>query len=388
MFATGRINERRCNIVRKDGKIFPVLKNASLLKDSQGETIGAVETLTDISELIEKDNRIQEYQRELRKEDGFHGLIGQSEPMRRIFSLIEDAARSDAPVIIYGESGTGKELAARAIHNSRDSQKPFVAVNCAAMNEQLLESELFGHEKGAFTGADKKRTGRFEAAHGGTIFLDEVGDLPLSTQVKLLRVLEQKIIERVGSSRSIPIEVRVVSATNRDLGQMVQEGRFRQDLYYRLNVIPVHLPPLRERREDIPLLSSHFLTRARLKSGKNINGISNEAFRMIVNHVWPGNVRELKSAFEYAFVTCHGDVIEPRHLPPVVAGAPPVNCREIEPEKKYISPDERARAELVTALEQCGGNQTEAAKILGVSRVTVWNRMKRYGIDLKSVVSR
>ncbi|SHI60036.1 PAS domain S-box-containing protein [Desulfatibacillum alkenivorans DSM 16219] len=388
LFATGRINERRCNIVRRDGKTFPVLKNASLLKDSDGETIGAVETITDISELIEKDNRIQEYQRELRREDGFFGLIGQSEPMRRIFSLIRDAAGSDAPVIIYGESGTGKELAARAIHNSRDPQKPFVAVNCAALNEQLLESELFGHEKGAFTGADKKRTGRFEAAHGGAIFLDEVGDLPLSTQVKLLRVLEQKVIERVGSSKPIPIDVRVISATNRDLGQMVREGRFRQDLYYRLNVIPVHLPPLRERREDIPLLSTHFLTRARLKSGKNITGISNEALRMIVNHVWPGNVRELKSAFEYAFVTCHGDLIEPRHLPPVVAGAPLVDCLEPAPAEKYQSPDDRARTELIEALEKSNGNQTEAARLLGVSRVTVWNRMKRYGVDLKSVVNK
>jgi transcriptional regulator with PAS, ATPase and Fis domain len=295
-----------------------------------------------------------------------------------VFDLIENAAQSDAPVIIYGESGTGKELVSRAIHEIGERKKgPFVKVNCAALTESLLESELFGHVKGAFTGAYQNREGRFEKAHSGNIFLDEIGDLPPSTQVKLLRVLEDKIIERVGDSRSIPVDVRIISATNRNLMRLVGQGAIRQDFYFRINVIPITLPPLRERVEDIPLLAEFFFRKNRLKSGKNIQGMSNDTMGVLVNYSWPGNVRELKSAFEYAFVTCQEAMIQPHHLPP--------NIVHQNTALKTVNPapfdrEEIKKQELIETLKKTGGNQSEAARILGVTRVTIWNRMKRFGL--------
>jgi len=259
--------------------------------------------------------------------------------------------------------------------------KPFIKVNCAALNEALLESELFGHVKGAFTGAYRSRQGRFEAAQGGDIFLDEIGDLPISTQVKLLRVLEEKVIERVGDNRPIPIDVRIITATNRNLEKLVQEGRFREHLYFRINVIPIHLPPLRERREDIPMLAEVFFRRIRLKNGKQIKGISKEAMDLLMNYPWPGNVRELKNAFEYAFVACQGPYIEPYHFAPNIVGSTSVR-RPPGREEVVIDRDEHKRAELIAALRRTGGNQSKAARLLGVSRVTVWNRMRKYGIKV------
>ncbi len=281
LFRTGSINMRRCIFLRRDGQPVHVLKNASLLRDGSGEVIGAVETMTDISEVVEKDTQIEAYRRELCQEDGFHGILGSSAAMQRVFDLIANAAGSDAPVIILGESGTGKELAAKAIHDIRgDDGRPYVKVNCASLNSALLESELFGHVKGAFTGAYRSREGRFSAAGGGDIFLDEIGDVPLSVQVKLLRVLEEKVVERVGDNTPIPVNVRIISATNRDLPAMVRDGTFREDLFYRINVIPIHMPPLRERPGDVPLLADHFFRRVRLKSGKQVRGISREAMRL------------------------------------------------------------------------------------------------------------
>jgi len=259
LFDTGTMDRRKCTLVKKDGSLIHALKNASILHDANGRVIGAVETIADITEIIEKDNQIAAFRRELRSKDGFHGIIGVSNPMCQVFDLIENAAQSDAPVIIYGESGTGKELVSGAIHEIGERKKgPFVKVNCAALTESLLESELFGHVKGAFTGAYQNREGRFEKAHGGNIFLDEIGDLPLATQVKLLRVLEDKIIERVGDNRSLPVDVRIISATNRNLVRLVDQGSIRQDFYFRINVIPITLPPLRERVEDVPLLAEFF----------------------------------------------------------------------------------------------------------------------------------
>ena len=224
--------------MRKDGTYVHVLKNASVLHDIDGNVMGAVETMTDITELVEKDTQIEAFRRELRSEDGFHGILGSSALLHQVFDLITNAAQSDAPVIIFGESGTGKELVARAIHETGiHTQKPYVKVNCASLTESLLESELFGHVKGAFTGAYRSRKGRFEAAQGGSIFLDEIGDLPLATQVKLLRVLEEKVIERVGDNQPIRINVRIITATNRNLKKLVQQGAFREDLFYRINVI-------------------------------------------------------------------------------------------------------------------------------------------------------
>ncbi len=378
LFKTGCMNMRRCTIMRKGGSYVPVLKNASLLHDSQGRVIGAVETITDITEIVERDKQIAAFRRHMRSEDAFQGLIGASTSMKQVFSLIDNAAQSDAPVIILGESGTGKELVARAIHQLGERKKgPYVKVNCAALTESLLESELFGHVKGAYTGAYKDRAGRFEMAQGGDIFLDEIGDLPLSTQVKLLRVLEEKVIERVGDSKSIPVDVRVISATNKDLSSLVKTGAFRKDLYFRINVIPIQMPPLRERIRDIPLLAESFFQKLRIKRGKDIEGISKLTLEVLMKHLWPGNVRELKSAFEYAFVTCQEALIQPHHLPPdILNGEKSLKDANVI----ALSREEIKKRRLIDALARAQGNQSVAAEILGVSRVTVWNRMKRYGI--------
>ncbi len=380
LFRKGEMKQQKCVLMRKDGSYIHVLKNASLLHDSQQQVMGAVETMTDITKLIEKDTQIEAFRRELRSEDTFHGILGASAPMQQVFDLITNAARSDAPVIIFGESGTGKELVAKAIHeNGTRRQKPYVKVNCAALTESLLESELFGHVKGAFTGAFRSREGRFESAHGGDIFLDEIGDLPLTTQVKLLRVLEEKVVERVGDNRPIHINVRIISATNRNLKKLVEEATFREDLFYRINVIPIYVPPLRQRVGDIPLLAESFFHRIQLKSAKKIEGISNEAMDQLMTYPWPGNVRELKSAFEYAFVSCQQAMIQPYHLPPTIFhGKTPKAPLKIN----RLSREATQKTELVDALEKCGGNQSRAAEMLGISRVTVWNRMKRYKITV------
>ncbi|MCF8107985.1 MAG: sigma 54-interacting transcriptional regulator, partial [Desulfohalobiaceae bacterium] len=250
LFFEGSFHIQQCHIQQKKGRQLTVVKNGAVLRDSSNEVIGAVETLTDISELLDKEQQIESYKRVLAADDTFHGLVGGSRIMRSQFDLLTNAAHSDAPVILFGESGTGKELAARAIHDiSERRKKPLIKVNCAALSHSLLESELFGHVKGAFTGATSSRKGRFEAADKGSIFLDEIGDLALSTQVKLLRVLEEQIIERVGDNRPITVDVRIISATNKNLEEMVESGAFREDLFFRIRVIPVHLPPLRERTD-------------------------------------------------------------------------------------------------------------------------------------------
>ena len=381
MFKKGHLRRQKCSITRKDGRIVHIFKNASVLKDSDGVVTGAVETMTDITDLVAKETQIESYRRELDAEDRFYGMIGVSDPMQRVFELISNAARSDAPVIIYGESGTGKEMVARAIHaaGARASQ-PYMKVNCAALNESLLESELFGHVKGAYTGAHKSREGRFEAANGGDIFLDEIGDLPLSTQVKLLRVLEEKVVERVGDNRSINVDVRIISATNRHLPELIAKGAFREDFYYRINVIPIHVPPLRDRIEDIPLLARSFFNRTLLKSEKELAGISKTAMDHLMAYPWPGNARELKSAFEFAFVSCPGGMIEADHLPPQV-GSTAQSLGEVRnPPNESI--DDVKRRRLIQALKQATGNQSEAARLLGLSRTSVWNQIKKYNLHL------
>ena len=385
LFRTGAVSKRKCTLMKKDGVYIHVLKNASLLHDINGQVMGAVETMTDITELIEKDTQIEAFRRELQTENGFHGILGASASMQQVFDLISNASHSDAPVIIFGESGTGKELVAKAIHDTGTRRKkPFVKVNCAALTESLLESELFGHVKGAFTGAYRSREGRFEAAHGGEIFMDEIGDLPLSTQVKMLRVLEEKVIERVGDNRPIHINVRIISATNRNLKQLVEQGRFREDFFYRINVIPIIVPPLRERVGDIPLLADSFFRRIQLKNQKKIMGISNNAMELLMAYAWPGNVRELKSAFEYAFVTCQELLIQPHHFPPAVTIAQPAVKNT---QKPLLNRTDMQKKQLIEALERAGGNQSRAADILGVSRVTVWNRMKKYDITAQKKIN-
>jgi transcriptional regulator with GAF, ATPase, and Fis domain len=319
------------------------------------------------------------------REDGFQGIVGQSPPMLRLFSLIASAAQSDAPLLIQGESGTGKELVAAALHRlGPRSQGPFIKVNSAALHESLLESELFGHVKGAFTGADRTRVGRFEAAHGGDIFLDEVGDLPLTTQAKLLRVLQEKVIERVGDQKPIPVDVRVITATNQDLHRLRAAGGFRDDLFYRISVIPILLPPLRDRRDDIPLLVEAFIERTRLKTRKPINGISKEALEVLLVHSWPGNVRELINVIHYAFVLCHAGAIQPEHLPALDHLSLP---SPVEPQKKRRPPGKITEERLLEAINVAEGCRAEAARRLGVSRVTLWKLLKKHNIQVEEIIS-
>ncbi len=316
LFWNGSVVRHRCRIRRKDGSPLYVLKNGAILRDSEGDVVGGVETITDITDLVAKEQTIKELKDLLSPGDGFEGIIGRSSKMLDVFALIRNAAASDAPIIIYGESGTGKELVANAVHASGNrSGGPFIKVSCAALNESLLESELFGHVKGAFTGADKDRKGRFESANKGDLFLDEIGDIPLSTQVKLLRVLQEKEIERVGDQKPIAIDTRIIAATHSDIEHMCREGASANDLYYRLSVIPIRVPPLRERRDDIPLLVDHFIKTIRLRSEKEIKGVTEEAMERLMAHAWPGNVRELINVLEYAFVVCQEPVISTQHLP-------------------------------------------------------------------------
>jgi len=375
------IRKCRCEIVKKDGTAMLALKNASVLYDEDGTIMGAVETLTDISELDRLDKRVAFLSRQLDETDGYCGIIGRSPQMQKVFGIIEKAARSDAPVIILGESGTGKELVARAIHDrGLRSTGPYVQVNCAALNAALLESELFGHVKGSFTGAFRDRKGRFESADGGELFLDEIGDIPLPIQIKLLRVLETHQFERVGDDQSRAVDVRIITATNKDLLSLIAQGGFRQDLYFRINVIPIHLPPLRERREDIPLLVETFMQRLKYKTGKPISGIHKEAMDSLMRYAFPGNVRELKSVLQYAFTIAEKGSLDISHLPPQMfaADAPAVSVPVPGSHR-----ERRERQELIDALQATGGNQTRAAHLLGINRVTVWNRMRKYGLDLK-----
>jgi len=381
LFKKGRIKRHKCNLRKKDGSLTHVYKNAVLLKDSADRIIGGVGTFTDLSEVVTQQQLISLLRRELSGKDGFHGILGKSPATRKVFDLISSAAQSEAPVVINGESGTGKELVASVIHKLGPRCKgPFIKVNCAALSESLLESELFGHVKGSFTGADRTRVGRFEAADGGDIFLDEIGDLPLSTQVKLLRVLQEKEIEKVGDHHPISIDVRILAATNKNLNLLMKEGRFREELYYRIEVIPIHLPSLRERQEDIPLLVETFINRVRLKTDKPISGISKAALDLLIRYDWPGNVRELMNVIEYAFVLCQEGEIMPDHLPEQLSLKPSRRPRLPQTEWQLSAAGQRER--IMEALAKSDSNRTRAASILGISRTTLWKRIKKYGIQL------
>ena len=383
LFARGTIREKKCLITNKDRRSVHIIKSASVLKDEDGRIIGAVETLTDITEKVRQQQEITSLRRTFHLDEGYHGILGKSPVMLDLFEMIENVAQSDTPVMILGESGSGKELVARAIHRaSGRSEKPYVKVNCAALNENLLESELFGHVKGAYTGADRTRVGRFEAAHEGTLFLDEVGDIPPAIQIKLLRVLEDRRIERVGDNRSIPVDVRVITATHKNLEKLIDHGLFREDLFFRINVFPLHCPPLSQRREDIPLIAQSFIRRNAVSSGKKILGLTPEALELLSEYDWPGNVRELRNAIEYAFVLCQSGGIGVNHLPHRIA-SDSADVREACNLDPACAAD---REQLIAVLRKAGGNQSKAARMLGVSRVTVWKRMKKLGIDIKQDV--
>ena len=404
LFEPGQKDMKRCRclITKKDGTYLPALKNASVLRNDQGRPLGTVETLADLSELDRLDQEVDQLSRQINESGGFHGILGKSAMMQKTIEVIQKAAQSDAPVIIYGESGTGKELVARAIHRSgRRKEGPYVQLNCAALNEALLESELFGHVKGAFTGAYRHRRGRFEAANGGDIFLDEIGDVPLSIQVKLLRVLESKQFERVGDHQPIFADVRIITATNKNLEELIAQKRFREDFFFRINVFPIFLPPLRHRSEDIPLLVNTFINRLNATTDKNIAGLTSAAMQRFMEYRWPGNVRELKSALEFAFVVAENGLIDLDQMPPHIANAGWMLSHMDQPNSESfahdqyrqmpasasLSPQSAEKNALIAALQQTKGNQSQAARILGVNRVTVWNRMKKYGIDVKKILS-
>ncbi len=381
------IKQCRCNLIKKDGTYMPALKNATVLRDEQGNPLGAVETITDLSELARLDQEVAHLSRRLDSEDGFYGIIGTSPVMQQVFDIILKVGTSDAPVIIYGESGTGKELVANAIHWSGNRKdKPYVPFNCAALNESLLESELFGHAKGSFTGAYQHRIGRFEAANGGNIFLDEIGDIPLTIQVKLLRILDSKEFERVGEQKSIKADVRIITATNKNLEQLVKQNRFREDLFFRINIIPIFLPPLRERLEDIPVLVNTFIQQLMSKTGKNITGLSQATMEIFLKYKWPGNIRELKGTLEYAFVIAEKGLIHIKHLPQKFTMEPTNEHAESLAVPQFNNETSSQKKELISALRQSNGNQSQAARILGVNRVTVWNRIKKYKINLKKII--
>jgi two-component system response regulator AtoC len=319
--------------------------------------------------------------REVEREYSFAGIIGRSEKLKDLTSLIRSAAATDVTVLIQGETGTGKELIARAIHyNSPRSTKKFVAVNCGALSETLLESELFGHEKGAFTGATMQRRGIFESADGGTLFLDEIGEISKATQVKLLRALQEGELQRVGGSDTIKVDVRIVAATNQDFAHLVKQGQLRQDLFYRLNVFPITVPPLRERLDDLPLLVSHFIEKGKQKLHKEIAAVSPHAMALMMAHPWPGNVRELENTVQRMMVISKGELLDVDDLPPEIRGGvsgtqpQPKDLREMARESSELI----ERRAIVDALERSGGNVTRTAKALGISRATLQNKMKAY----------
>ncbi len=300
-------------------------------------------------------------------------MVGQSKAMQRVFDAIETVAPTDATVLITGESGTGKELVARAIHSGSPRKfQPLVAIHCGALTETLLESELFGHEKGAFTGAQYRKKGKFEIAEGGTVFLDEIGDITLKTQTDLLRVLQEREIVRVGSNQPIKVDFRCVAATNRDLQQLIDEGRFRPDLFYRLNVFRIELPPLRERKEDIPLLVNHFVQKFSLSMNKRITRVAPSAMYQLQQYSWPGNVRELENAVERAMVVAHEPELQEQDfiLKPRASA---------EPEVKGKTLDDIEKAHILRVLDECAGNQTRTAEVLDIDRVTLHNKLKKYG---------
>jgi DNA-binding NtrC family response regulator len=336
-------------------------------------------------ELVLENRRLKS---ELREKYHFANLVGNSAPMRDIFRMVERVGPSSTSVLILGESGTGKELIARALHEiSPRSHRRFLKVNCSALAETLLESELFGHERGAFTGAVATTRGLFEAAHGGTLLLDEVGDTPPTLQAKLLRVLQEGEIRRVGGTADIEVDVRVITATNRNLKQRIAEGLFRQDLYYRLNVVSLSMPPLRERRDDIPLLVDHFI---RKKGGglEKVPRPAPEAMEIFLGYAWPGNVRELENAIERALVLCEGEAIEPTDLPeemlnasPSIEGFPPTESQPSSPGKDAASLEEVEKRHICQVLALVDGHREKASKILGITRRTLYEKIKRYGIE-------
>jgi len=383
------IDQAECQLRHKDGGRIPVLKNARVLRDDTGNTIGMVETVTDLRPIRQLQAQVKEARSQGRLQ-GLGQLKGKSHAMQTVYERIGLAARSEATILVIGETGTGKELAVQAMHTeSARHAGPLIKVNCSALSEGLLESELFGHVKGAFTGAIQNKVGRFEAAHKGTIFLDEIGDISPLIQLKLLRVLQEHIIEPVGSSQSQKVDVRVIAATHRDLKDLVRAGQFREDLFYRLHVFQIEMPPLRTRKEDIPLLIQSFMTRFNHDTGKAIESLSDEVLHCLMDYCWPGNVRELENAIEHAYVTCAGPLIGLFDLPVELRKT---ELRRAECDQRpsddmpTLPPSQSSvltREKLIKILEQNNWNKAEVARQLGINRATVWRKMKQWDVSMQ-----
>jgi len=373
-FQTGKaVIGRSGFIVTADGRRIPISVSTALLRDSNGSIIGAAETFRDLSV-------VEQFYKHVTGRFTITDVVTCSPSMLRILERLPQLATSDSTVLLLGETGTGKELLARAIHNhSKRKDKPFVAVNCAALPDTLLESELFGYKRGAFTGADRDKPGRFDLAQGGTIFLDEIGDISPALQVRLLRVLQEKVYEPVGSTSAVKADVRVIAATNRDLAELIDEGRFRKDLYYRLNVITIKLPPLRDRREDIPLLIDHFIWRFNQLMGKSIAGLGPEAMQLLMAYDYPGNIRELENIIEHAFVMCDKGSIHIQHLPEYLTQ----ESADQKAGKDIRSVRRSAEAQLILdALRRNNYNRLAAARELGMHKSTLFRKIRVLGIEV------
>ncbi|HNS14065.1 MAG TPA: sigma 54-interacting transcriptional regulator [Syntrophorhabdaceae bacterium] len=359
-------------IVNNKGFRVPVRISTAVLKDDNNKVIGGVETFQDLSQ-------VEQLRKELQSSHTFEDIVGRSPAMMRLFEMLPLIAESSSTVLIEGPSGTGKELFARAIHNlSPRRKKRFVAVNCAALPDTLLESEFFGHKAGAFTDARRDKVGRFMLADGGTIFLDEIGDISPALQVRLLRVLQERTVEPLGAIEPVKVDVRVIAATNKDLTKLVEDGKFREDLYYRIRVVHLTLPGLKERREDIPLLVDHLLAKFNRLQGKAITGVSIEAMAQLMEYDFPGNVRELENIIEQAFVLCRGEIIELHHLPPELRPAVESSDGKAGP----MSLEAMEKSLIAETLRRYAGNRKSAARVLGINTSTLYRKIKDLEIEV------
>jgi len=375
---TGRpIVNQAIFIVNLEGDRIPVSISTALLKDTQGEVIGGVETFRDLSV-------VEELRKELSRQHSFLDMISKNKEMQRLFGILEQVSESDATILLEGESGTGKELFAKAIHSLSPRKKgPLITLNCGSLPDTLLESELFGYEKGAHSTAFKDKPGRLALANGGTLFLDEIGDISPALQIRLLRVLQDKVYEPLGSTESLKTDVRVVAATNKNLEELVASGKFRPDLYYRINVVKLVLPPLRERKEDVPLLTEYFVRKFGRISGREIQGLSPEVLPVLMAHDFPGNIRELENIIEYAIVVCKNSLIGLEHLPDYLrekAGARPKRLTK-EVQQSRFSLQDMERGLLYEALKKNHWNRKATAAQMGIHPTTLWRKMKRLNIE-------
>ncbi|HER00281.1 MAG TPA: PAS domain-containing protein [candidate division Zixibacteria bacterium] len=365
-------------IIDAEGRTVPISISTAVLRDDDGNVLGAVETFRDLS-------AIENLRKELEKSYSFEDIISKSPIMHKIFAILPDVAESESTVLFQGPSGSGKELFARAVHNlSPRKDKPYVVINCGTLPPQLFESELFGYVKGAFTDAKKDKDGKLAAANGGTVFFDEVGELPQSTQVKLLRLLQEREYEPLGSTTAIKADIRIVAATNQDLKEQISQGKFRDDLYFRLAVVKFDLPPLSRRREDIPYLVDHFISNFNAKKGKNVIGVSPKVMEILMKHEYNGNVRELENIIEYCFAVTRERIIQPSNLPSEVLEAAGELSQQ-EQAGKVSSSASKADSEealIRDTLRECQGSRKKAAEILGIDRTTLWRKMKKYGIEI------